>query len=82
MSQEKVERYKKQKADRKKIMRREKIEHRLSCFVVALVCVAIVGWAGFGIYEKVTASSDNAATVTTEVDLSPITDYLSTQGIS
>lgn len=76
MSQEKVDRYKKEKANRKQLMRRQKWEHRASCFVAAVVCVAIVGWAGFGVYQKVTGSESTSKRVTTQVDLSAITDYL------
>ena len=55
MSQEKVDRYKKEKANRKKIMAKEKFQHRLAVLCSCLVLVAILGWAGYsayGIYEK------------------------------
>ena len=44
MSQEKVDQYKKNKANRQKIMRREKILRRLEITVAALVLVGLVSW--------------------------------------
>lgn len=76
MSQEKVDRYKKDKANRKQIMRRQKIERIAGTCAAALVCAAIIVWAGFGVYQKLNSSSNSTA-VTTEVDLSSINDYVS-----
>ena len=75
MSQEKVDRYKKEKANRKKIMAKEKFQHRLAVLCSCLVLVAILGWAGYsvyGIYEK------NKPTVTTYANLDSLNNYLST----
>ena len=44
MSQQKVDRYKKQKNNREKIQRREKWELRLEKLAIAVVCIAMVGW--------------------------------------
>ena len=50
MSQEKVERYKKEKANRKKVLKREKIKKGILSVVGTIVCVAIVGWIGYSGY--------------------------------
>ena len=53
MSQAKVDNYKKSKANRQKIMKREKIMHRLEMVCIALVCVVFVGWIGYSVYAKI-----------------------------
>lgn len=79
MSQQKVDRYKKQKNDREKIQRREKWELRLEKLAIAVVCIAMVGWIGYSAYDLVTREDPNAEqeVVTTEMDVTAITDYLS-----
>jgi len=52
MSQKKVDKYKQQKANREKIMKREKLMHRLEMTAVAVVLIALVGWFGFSIYAR------------------------------
>ena len=79
MSQQKVDRYKKQKNDREKIQRREKWELRLEKLAIAVVCIAMVGWIGYSAYHLVTREDPNAEqeVVTTEMDVTALTDYLS-----
>lgn len=76
MSQEKVDRYKSEKANRRKTMKRAKIKNRIYSVVGGLVCVVIVGWigySGYGYYQ-----SQKTVNITeTEVDVSAITDYYS-----
>ncbi len=65
MSQEKVDRYKKEKANRKKTMRREKILNGVRTAVICVAAVGIVGWVGYsayGVYE------DNRGTETVEIN--------------
>ncbi len=65
MSQEKVDRHKEEKANRKKIMRREKIISYLQRCVVALVAVVLVAWIGFSAYNMY----ENSRTAeSTEID--------------
>jgi len=74
MSQAKVERYKKEKANRKKIMAKEKakrIAGRICAWVILLV---IVGWAGYTGYQYY---EDNKPTKTFYTDVSALSDYLS-----
>ena len=79
MSQQKVDRYKKQKNDREKIQRREKWELRLEKLANAVVCIAMVGWIGYSAYDLVTREDPNAEqeVVTTEMDVTALTDYRS-----
>lgn len=74
MSQAKVDRYKEQKKNRKKIMRREKRNHYLGCTVAVIIVAGLIGWAGYSIhtnYEK------NKPVSYTEVDMSALNDYYS-----
>ena len=50
MSQEKVDRYKKEKANRKQIMRKEKMANLLRKCVVGIVGLILVGWIGYSAY--------------------------------
>lgn len=50
MSQAKVDRYKKEKADRKKTMRKEKIMRNVKRCVAGVIALAIVGWFGYSAY--------------------------------
>ena len=77
MSQEKVDQYKKNKANRQKIMRREKILRRLEITVAALVLVGLVSWFSVAVYKNSKAQAQaNAETVTTSLDVSAINDYM------
>ena len=75
MSQAKVYRYKEEKANRKKTMKKEKLKHTLSTGCAALVCIAVIGWVGYSAYGYF-RSSDDDKVVQTEVDLSSINDYM------
>ena len=50
MSQEKVDKYKKEKANRKQIKRREKMANLLRKCVVGIVGLILVGWIGYSAY--------------------------------
>ena len=51
MSQEKVDRYKKEKANRRKTMKKEKIQYYIRRCVVAVLAVALVGWIGYSAFS-------------------------------
>lgn len=76
MSQEKVDLYKEEKKNRKKIMRREKIRTRLTVVAVVVVFGFLIGWFSWAVYNNV---KNNQATMakatTTELDLSAIESY-------
>ncbi|MGN1165049.1 MAG: hypothetical protein ACI4S2_01300 [Lachnospiraceae bacterium] len=50
MSQEKVDRYKKEKANRKQTMKKEKIKNVLRKCVVGVVGILLIGWIGYSAY--------------------------------
>ena len=74
MSQEKVDRYKEKKANRKKIMRKEKIMDVVRKTVLTVIALALVGWLGFSGYTNYKESIPRS---TVEVDYSAITEYMS-----
>ncbi len=72
MSQEKVERYKEQKANRKKTMKKEKIQRIMRNSVAVVVVAAALGWVG---YSGVTYIIDNQPREEVEVDYTAVSDY-------
>ncbi len=74
MSQAKVDKYKKNKANRQQLIKKEKLMHRLEMVLITLVCIAFVGWIGYSIYAKVESSKDPAEIV---FDNSALTEYTS-----
>lgn len=51
MSQEKVDRYKKEKANRKQTMKREKMANVVRKCVVAVCGLLLVAWIGYSAYD-------------------------------
>lgn len=51
MSQEKVDRYKQEKANRKKIMKKQKVSNALRKCVVAAAALLLVVWIGYSAYD-------------------------------
>lgn len=79
MSQAKVDRYKQEKSNRKKIMKKEKRLLFLEKLAGCLLCAAVVFWIGYSIYDYAqNADSSETATVTTAVNLDSIYDYYAT----
>ncbi|MGN1142323.1 MAG: hypothetical protein ACI4TF_14085 [Oliverpabstia sp.] len=74
MSQAKVDQYKKDKANRQKIIKKQKRMHRLEMAVITLVCVLFVGWIGYSVYDKVSSNQEKETVV---FDAGAIQDYLS-----
>ena len=75
MSQEKVNRYKEEKANRKKMLRRQKVMNTVRKTVVSVVCVAVLGWIGYSVYDK--AASGEGSKETVVFDAGAVQDYLS-----
>ena len=74
MSQAKVDRYKEEKKNRKKIMAKEK-RMRIDGYIVGcLVAVGIIGWAGYSGYSAYEA---NKPMETIYANLDSVTDYMS-----
>lgn len=73
MSQEKVDRYKKEKANRKKIMRREKAMSVVRKLILTVAALALIGWLGYSAYG---IHEENKERVVAEVNYDAVTDYL------
>ena len=76
MSQAKVEQYKKDKANRKKIMKKEKAQRVAGRVCLCAILVAIIGWAGYSGYQYY---ENSRPTETFYADTSALTDYLASQ---
>ena len=50
MSQAKVDRYKQEKANRKKMMKKQRMMNILRKCVLSLAAIALVGWLGYSAY--------------------------------
>lgn len=72
MSQKKVERYKEQKANRKKTMKKEKVQRILRNSVASVVVVAVLGWVG---YSGVTYIIKNQPREEVKVDYTEVSNY-------
>ena len=72
MSQEKVDRYKKEKANRKKTMKKEKVMYFIRRCIVAVLAVVLIGWIGYSAFK---VYETNRPVETAEVDYNAITDY-------
>ncbi len=81
MSQAKVDRYKEQKKNRKKIMAKEKREWFLTQAFLVILGLVIIVWVAIAGYQAVTtptADTDTAVESTTyTIDSSALEDYLS-----
>lgn len=75
MSQAKVDRYKEEKANRKKTMRKEKIMRNVRRCVAGIVVLALVGWFGYSAYDLHTSNQERAVA---EVNYDSVTNYLNT----
>lgn len=73
MSQEKVTKYKEEKANRKELMKKAKQKKAIRNTVTAIICVAVVGWLGFSAVDYV---NENKPRQELEVDYTAIDDYL------
>lgn len=79
MSQAKVDRYKEQKKNRDKIMKREKREWAATKAGLSLIALALVAWIGFSVYTGFNAPEpENTVTdkPTYTLDTSSVDEYL------
>ena len=70
MSQAKVERYKKEKANRKQILKKEKAKNLIARTVGAVICIGWIGYSGYSRWEA------SRPAKTTEITMEAISDYL------
>ena len=73
MSQEKVDRYKKEKANREKIQKKEKRILFFEKLAIGAVGVAMIAWIGYSAYSMYESSRPRQ---TAEVDYSAIDSYI------
>ena len=73
MSQAKVDRYKEEKANRKKIMKQEKIKRVLRNIAAFAVIVVLIGWLGVSVYN---VHEENQPRQSVEVDYNAVDSYL------
>ncbi len=74
MSQEKVNKYKEQKANRKEIIQKEKRNKMIRNIIGAVIGIVLVVWIGYSVYDR---ASESIASAQTEVDFTAIDNYLS-----
>lgn len=72
MSQEKVDRYKAEKANRKQNMQKEKYKSIAVRTCTIAVCAVILGWVGYSVYHRYETTRP---TEYLELDSAAITDY-------
>lgn len=75
MSQKKVDAYKERKANREKLIKKEKMILRLEKLAALAVCIAALGWGAFSVYDKMTGDKEEIKTETT-MDTSALDDYV------
>lgn len=75
MSQQKVDRYKKEKYNRKKQLQKEKRKRLIYSIAGGVAAIAIASWIGFSVYSRVQA---NKPTSYTEVNMESIDNYMQT----
>lgn len=78
MSQAKVDRYKEEKANRKKTMKKEKIKSAIAAACGTVVCIAVIGWVGYSAYGYFHTQQKSSTPTQTEVNLNALSDYLNT----
>ena len=77
MSQAKVDQHKKEKANRKKEMRKEKIERAAVAIGGIVIAAAICVWIGFSVYNQTNGSdATDAEASAVEVNTDAVDDYL------
>lgn len=72
MSQQKVDRYKEEKANRKQTIKKERVKHLIRRCVVGVLGVALIGWLGYSAYN---VYESNQPKQTAAVDYQAISDY-------
>lgn len=73
MSQEKVDRYKQEKANRKKLMRKQHIMNMVRKGVLSLAGLALVAWLGYSAWDMHESGKER---VVAEVNYDAVTDYM------
>ena len=78
MSQAKVDRYKEEKRNREKLMKKKKREWMLTKLSLGAVAAVVLVWAGISVYTGVTTKTETLTDLPTYyVDTSAVDEYLS-----
>jgi negative regulator of sigma E activity len=78
MSQAKVDRYKEEKRNRAKIIKKEKREWLATKAGLSIIALVLVAWVGISAYNGITASDTSETEKPTyTVDTSAIDDFMS-----
>ena len=72
MSQEKVDRYKKEKANRKKNMKKEKLQTVVRRCAYGIVGIVLIGWVGYSVHNTY---ESNKAVEEVEIDYTAVSNY-------
>lgn len=75
MSQEKVDRYKEEKRNRQKLMKKQKFQSAMYKTAGVLVAAVFIGWIGYSVYDGI-SSSQAAESKTYSVDTTAVDEYL------
>ncbi len=75
MSQEKVTRYKEEKANRKALMKKAKRKAILRTVATSVVLIAVVGWVGYSAGSKII---ENQPRKSVTMDYEAVNSYLET----
>ena len=73
MSQAKADRYKTEKANRKQIMRKQKMMNFARKAVLSLAALALIGWLGYSAWDMYESGKER---VVAEVNYDSVTEYL------
>lgn len=73
MSQEKVDKYKLEKANRKETMKKQKAKHKRNKFIGSLVALSFVAWVGYSTYDLIDSLIPREEVV---VDYAAFDEYL------
>jgi len=73
MSQQKVDKYKKDKANRSELIKKEKRTIRLEILLATTLVVVLLGWFGYSYYQRVEAGKPPTEY---EIDSSAVDKYL------
>ena len=74
MSQEKVERYKKEKANRKQTIKKQRMMNVVRKCVLSLAALALIGWLGYSAYDTYTSNQEREVVT---VNYDALNTYLS-----
>lgn len=72
MSQEKVDKYKQEKAGRQQQIKKQKRNHKIRVAAISVAALVLAGWVGYSVYDKI----DNRQLETIYFDMSALDDYI------